>query len=92
MRYTPETSSGNPSLVISRCSFGEAKHRINRGCKAQLIQLCLAKGKPLKHVRMLRLDKVGVHDAVGAGVGKRVQQDGVDEGEHCRGGADAERE
>ena len=92
VRYTPEMSSGNPSLVISRCPFVEAKHRINRGCKAQVIQLCLAKGKPLKHVRMLRVDKVGVHDAVGVGVGKRVQQDGVDEREHRRGGADAERE
>src|SRR5919108_583575 len=70
----------------------EAKHRINRGCKAQVIQLCLAKGKPYKLVRMLRFDKVGVHDAVGASVGKWVQQNGVDEGEHCRGGADAERE
>src|ERR1700735_1510642 len=70
----------------------KAKHRINRGCKAQVIQLCLAKAKPLKHVRMLREDKVGVHDAVGAGVGKRVQQNGVDEGEHRGGSADAERE
>ena len=50
----------------------EAKHTLNRGCKAQVIQLCLAKGKPLKHVRVLREDKVGVHDAVGTGVGKRV--------------------
>jgi hypothetical protein len=41
---------------------------------------------------MLRVDHDGVHDAVGAGVGKRVQQDGVDEREHRRGGADAERE
>ena len=38
------------------------------------------------------VDDDGVHDAVGAGVGKRVQQDGVDEREHRRGGADAERE
>ena len=71
---------------------GEAKHRINRGCKAQVIQLCLAKGKPLKHVRLFRFDKVGVHDAVGVGVGKWVQQNGVDEREHRRGGADADRE
>jgi hypothetical protein len=41
---------------------------------------------------MLLVDDDGVHDAVGAGVGKRVQQDGVDEREHRRGGADAERE
>ena len=70
----------------------EAKHRINRGCKAQVIQLCLAKGKPHKHVRLLRFDKVGVHDAVGVGVGKRVHQNGVYEGEHRRSGADAERQ
>ena len=35
---------------------------------------------------------MGVHDAVGVGVGKRVQQNGVDEGEHRGGSADAERE
>lgn len=70
----------------------KAKHRLNRGCKAQVITLCLAKGKPAKLVRMLLVDEVGVHDAVGVGVGKRVQQDGVDEREHRRGGADAERE
>jgi hypothetical protein len=70
----------------------EAKHRINRGGKAQIITLCLAKGKPLKLVRMLLVDEVRVHDAVSAGVGKRVQQDGVDEGKHRRSGADAERQ
>jgi hypothetical protein len=72
--------------------FVEAKHRIDRGCKAQVIKLCLAKGKPAPIVRMLLIDDDGVHDAVGAIVGKRVQQDGVDEREHRRGGADAERE
>src|SRR5690349_11572895 len=70
----------------------KAKRRINWTCKAQHIKLCLAKGKPNRLVRMLLVDDDRVHDAVGACVGKRVQQDGVDEGEHCRGGADAERE
>ena len=39
--------------VFRQCAAGdlhvrvvEAKHRINRGCKAQVIKLCLAKGKP----------------------------------------------
>ena len=70
----------------------EAKRRINRCCEAQVIQLCLAEVKPDPVVRMLLVDDDGVHDAVGAGVGKRVQQDGVYEREHRRGGADAERE
>ena len=41
---------------------------------------------------MFLVDDDGVHDAVGAGIRKRVQQDGVDEREHRRGGANAERE
>jgi hypothetical protein len=86
--------------VFRQCTAGdlhgpvvEAKHRLNRGCKAQVIQLCLGERKPPARLfRMLLVDDHGVHDAVGAGVGKRVQQDGVDEREHRRGGADAERE
>jgi hypothetical protein len=70
----------------------EAKRRLDRGSQAQLIDLCLAEDKPAILVRMLPVDQDCVHDAVGAGVGKRVQQDGVDEREHRRGGADAERE
>ena len=41
---------------------------------------------------MLLVDDDGVHDAVGACVGERVQQRRVDEREHGGGGADAERE
>ena len=41
---------------------------------------------------MLFVDDDRVHDAVCAGIGKRVQQHGVDEREHRRGGADAESE
>jgi len=85
--------------VFRQCSAGdlqspvvEAKRRINRCCKAKVIKLCLGKEKPAPLVRMLRVDDDGVHDAVGAGVAKRVQQDGVDEREHRRGGADAKRE
>jgi len=70
----------------------EAKHGIDRGRRAQVIQLCLAPGKVLILVRELRVDHDRVHDAVGAGVRKRVQQHGIDEREHGRGGADAERE
>jgi hypothetical protein len=38
------------------------------------------------------VDTEEIHDAVGAGVRKRVQQNGVDEREYRRGSADAERE
>jgi hypothetical protein len=69
-----------------------AKRRINRGGKAQVIKLCFAEGNKLKPVRMFLVETEEVHDAVGVGVRKRVQQDGVDEREHRRGGADAERE
>src|SRR5579871_1520769 len=72
--------------------FVEAKRRIDRGGKEHLIKLCLGEDKPVPLVRMLPVDENRVHDAVGAGVRKRVQQDGVDEREHCRSGADAERE
>jgi len=70
----------------------EAKHRIDRGCNAHFIQLCVAQVKIGKLVRISVIDHDRVHDTVGAGVGKRVQQDCIDEREHRRGGADAERE
>jgi hypothetical protein len=57
----------------------EAKQRINWGCKAQFIKLCLVNGEPLIPVRMLLVHENGVHYAVRAGVWKRVQEDGVDE-------------
>ncbi len=52
----------------------------------------LLSGNKAKRVRMFFVEAEEVHDAVGVGVRKRVQQDGIDEREHRRGGADAERE
>ncbi|MDQ1450698.1 MAG: hypothetical protein QOK38_564 [Acidobacteriaceae bacterium] len=50
--------------VFRQCADGdlrvrvvEAKQRINRGCKAQLIKLRLGKGKPGRLVRMLLVDE-----------------------------------
>src|SRR6185437_1984371 len=70
----------------------EAERRINWGGKVQLVKLCLTNGKPASPLGVLLVNDDRVHDAVGAGVWKRVQQDGVDERKHRRGGADAERQ
>jgi len=39
---------GQPAAGDFHVRVVEAKRRINRGCKAQVIKLCLAKGKPAK--------------------------------------------
>ena len=74
--------------IFRQCAAGdlhvrgvEAEHRFNRCCKAHLIKLCLANVRihNLDLVRISVVDGEEVHDAVGVGVGKRVQQDGVDE-------------
>jgi hypothetical protein len=70
----------------------ETKHRINRASKTQVIKLCFAERNEGKPVRMFLVEAEEVRDAVGVGVGKRVQQNGVDEREHRRGGANAQRQ
>jgi hypothetical protein len=70
----------------------EAEHALNGRRLTQGFELLLRDREPARVVWMLLVDEDRVHDAVRVGVGEGVEQHGVDEREHCGGGADAEGE
>ncbi len=58
----------------------------------QCFKLRFHRREPARLIRVLFVDDDRVHDAICVGVGEGMEQHGVDEREHRRGGADAEGE